>query len=90
MIFSVARIIAYWSQIGLEPGDMITTGTPSGVALARPEPEKCDLQPGDLVEAEISGINKLTHRVRAASSIRAAEPDCAPVRSGKSVLAAPV
>jgi 2-keto-4-pentenoate hydratase/2-oxohepta-3-ene-1,7-dioic acid hydratase in catechol pathway len=40
MIFSVARIIAYWSQIGLEPGDMITTGILSGVELARPEPEK--------------------------------------------------
>jgi 2-keto-4-pentenoate hydratase/2-oxohepta-3-ene-1,7-dioic acid hydratase in catechol pathway len=66
MIFSVARIIAYWSQIGLEPGDMITTGTPSGVALARPEPEKYYLREGDLVEAEISGIGRLSNRVRAA------------------------
>jgi 2-keto-4-pentenoate hydratase/2-oxohepta-3-ene-1,7-dioic acid hydratase in catechol pathway len=40
MIFSVTCIIADWSQIGLEPGDMITTGILSGVALARPEPEK--------------------------------------------------
>ena len=67
MIFSVARIIAYWSQIGLEPGDMITTGTPSGVALARPEPEKYYLREGDLVEAEISGIGRLSNRVRAES-----------------------
>ncbi len=69
MIFSVARIIAYWSQIGLEPGDMITTGTPSGVALARPDPENYYLKEGDIVQAEISGIGALRNPVRALAAM---------------------
>jgi 2-keto-4-pentenoate hydratase/2-oxohepta-3-ene-1,7-dioic acid hydratase in catechol pathway len=63
MIFSVRRIVAYWSQLGLQPGDLITTGTPSGVALAMPEPEKYYLRPGDLVEAQVSGIGTLVNRM---------------------------
>lgn len=63
MIFSVRRIVSYWSQLGLQPGDMITTGTPSGVALAMPEPEKYYLRPGDIVEAQVSAIGTLVNRV---------------------------
>jgi len=63
MIFTVRQIIAYWSRIGLQPGDIISTGTPSGVALAMPDPEKYYLKPGDVVEAEISGIGRLRNRV---------------------------
>ena len=66
MIFSVRQIVAYWSRIGLHPGDVISTGTPSGVALAMPEPEKYYLKPGDVVEAEIEGIGRLVNRVVAA------------------------
>ena len=66
MIFSVRQIIAYWSRIGLQPGDVISTGTPSGVALAMPEPEKYYLKAGDVVEAEIAGIGRLVNRVTAA------------------------
>lgn len=65
MMSGVARLIAYWSQLGLEPGDMITTGTPSGVALARPEPEKFYLRAGDVVRARIEGIGTLENPVRA-------------------------
>ena len=64
MIFSVRRIVSYWSRIGLQPGDTITTGTPPGVALAMPEPHKHYLKPGELVEAEISGIGTRANRVR--------------------------
>ncbi len=67
MIFPVAQLVSYWSQIGLEPGDMITTGTPSGVALAMPEPERYYLKPGDVVKARIAGIGELVNPVEAES-----------------------
>ncbi len=51
MIFSVARIISHISRFAtLEPGDVITTGTPKGVGA---------LKPGDVVEIEIDGIGVL-------------------------------
>jgi 2-keto-4-pentenoate hydratase/2-oxohepta-3-ene-1,7-dioic acid hydratase in catechol pathway len=55
MVFSVAELIAYISQVmTLEPGDVILTGTPAGVG---------PLQPGDLVEVEIEGIGTLRNPV---------------------------
>ncbi|MES2977722.1 MAG: fumarylacetoacetate hydrolase family protein [Pseudomonadota bacterium] len=63
MIFPIAQLVSYWSQIGLEPGDMITTGTPSGVALARAEPERYYLRNGDIVKACIEGIGELENPV---------------------------
>jgi 2-keto-4-pentenoate hydratase/2-oxohepta-3-ene-1,7-dioic acid hydratase in catechol pathway len=50
--------------ITLEPGDLILTGTPSGVGVFR-EP-KISLVPGDVVEIEIEGIGVLRNEVRAA------------------------
>jgi 2-keto-4-pentenoate hydratase/2-oxohepta-3-ene-1,7-dioic acid hydratase in catechol pathway len=64
MMFPVAKLIAYWSQMGLEPGDIIITGTPSGVALARPEPERYFLRRGQLVTARIESLGELRNRVR--------------------------
>lgn len=62
MIFPVATLISVLSQgMTLEPGDLIMTGTPSGVGFARRPPEY--LQPGDLVEAEIDGIGVLRNVV---------------------------
>ncbi len=56
MIFPVAEIIAYCSQfMTLEPGDIITTGTPPGVGLGQ-KPEPWYLKPGDVVTL---GIEKL-------------------------------
>jgi 2-keto-4-pentenoate hydratase/2-oxohepta-3-ene-1,7-dioic acid hydratase in catechol pathway len=63
MIFSVAKLVSYWSRMGLEPGDIIITGTPSGVALAREEPEKFYLRPGQTVTAWIAGIGELRNVV---------------------------
>jgi 2-keto-4-pentenoate hydratase/2-oxohepta-3-ene-1,7-dioic acid hydratase in catechol pathway len=63
MIFTVRQIVAYWSRIGLQPGDIISTGTPSGVALAMPDPENYYLKNGDVVEAEIGRIGRLVNRV---------------------------
>ncbi|WP_176245129.1 fumarylacetoacetate hydrolase family protein [Oceanibacterium hippocampi] len=64
MIFPVAELISYWSSMGLEPGDILITGTPSGVALAREEPEKYYLRPGQTVTARIEGLGELRNPVR--------------------------
>jgi 2-keto-4-pentenoate hydratase/2-oxohepta-3-ene-1,7-dioic acid hydratase in catechol pathway len=62
MIFSIPRTIAVLSiGMTLEPGDIIATGTPSGVGFARNPPEF--LQPGDVVETEIEGIGILRNTV---------------------------
>jgi 2-keto-4-pentenoate hydratase/2-oxohepta-3-ene-1,7-dioic acid hydratase in catechol pathway len=56
MIFTVAQIIAYLSQfMTLQPGDIITTGTPPGVGMGQ-KPEAWYLKAGDVVEL---GIEKL-------------------------------
>lgn len=70
MIFSVAQIVSYWSQLGLAPGDVFTTGTPSGVALAMPEPSRYYLKPGDVVRATIERIGTLENTVVAEQSTR--------------------
>ena len=62
MIFGVARLVAVLSLgMTLEPGDLLMTGTPSGVGFARKPPEY--LQPGDVVEAEIDKIGLLRNVV---------------------------
>jgi 2-keto-4-pentenoate hydratase/2-oxohepta-3-ene-1,7-dioic acid hydratase in catechol pathway len=60
MIFSVAEVISYASQImTLEPGDIITTGTPSGVILGMNP--KVWMKPGDEVTVEVEKLGKLTN-----------------------------
>jgi 2,4-didehydro-3-deoxy-L-rhamnonate hydrolase len=60
--FGVARIIAELSRgLTLLPGDVILTGTPSGVGFARTPP--IFLAPGDVVESEIEGIGTLSNVV---------------------------
>ena len=55
LIFDVATLISFCSQyMTLEPGDVISTGTPAGVG---------NLSPGDVVEVEIEGIGVLTNAV---------------------------
>ena len=63
MIFSVARIVAHASQaFTLEAGDVIMTGTPSGVGVWR-DPKRF-LHDGDVVEVEIDGIGTLRNSCR--------------------------
>jgi len=63
MIFSVAQIIAYVSRFAtLEPGDLITTGTPKGVGCFRQPPVY--LTPGDVVRCRIDGIGELVNHTR--------------------------
>ncbi|MEX0803340.1 MAG: fumarylacetoacetate hydrolase family protein [Candidatus Binatia bacterium] len=58
MIFDIPTTIESLSQgLTLEPGDMISTGTPSGVGFARVPP--VFLKPGDKVEGEVEGIGVL-------------------------------
>lgn len=62
MIFPVARCIAILSEVmTLEPGDLIATGTPSGVGYARKPP--LFLAPGMTVEVEVEGIGVLRNSV---------------------------
>jgi 2-keto-4-pentenoate hydratase/2-oxohepta-3-ene-1,7-dioic acid hydratase in catechol pathway len=64
MIFGVRELIAFISRgITLEPGDVITTGTPHGVGFARKPP--IFLKTGDEVAVEIEGIGKLVNPVKA-------------------------
>jgi 2-keto-4-pentenoate hydratase/2-oxohepta-3-ene-1,7-dioic acid hydratase in catechol pathway len=58
MIFGVVEIVRYLSQfMVLEPGDVVNTGTPAGVALGAPEP-KPYLRAGDVVEVEIDRLGR--------------------------------
>jgi 2-keto-4-pentenoate hydratase/2-oxohepta-3-ene-1,7-dioic acid hydratase in catechol pathway len=60
--FSIARTIAVLSQVmTLEPGDIVSTGTPDGVGFARKPPEF--LTDGDVVECEVSGIGRIRNRI---------------------------
>ncbi len=64
MIFSVAAIISFLSSLmTLEPGDIIATGTPSGVGFKRTPP--LFLRAGDVTEVEIEGIGQIRNPVEA-------------------------
>jgi 2-keto-4-pentenoate hydratase/2-oxohepta-3-ene-1,7-dioic acid hydratase in catechol pathway len=66
MIFDIPTIISYLSKgMTLLPGDIIATGTPSGVGFARIPPEF--LKPGDVVECEVEGIGLIRNEVAAVS-----------------------
>ncbi len=62
LIFDIPAILE-WLSLGLTllPGDIIATGTPSGVGFARTPPEY--LQPGDVVECEVEGLGCLRNRI---------------------------
>src|SRR3954464_12037397 len=56
MVFSIPSLLAYISRImTLEPGDLVATGTPSGVG---------PLAPGDVVEVEIPGVSRISNPVQ--------------------------
>jgi acylpyruvate hydrolase len=66
LIFSIPQLVAYLSQVmTLEPGDVVSTGTPSGVGFARKPPRF--LEPGDVVQVEIEGLGTLANPVVAES-----------------------
>ena len=62
LIFGIPDLIAYLSSVfTLEPGDVVSTGTPGGVGFAR-KPPRC-LQPGDEVVVSVQGIGDLRNPV---------------------------
>ena len=62
LIFDIPELIAYLSSVfTLEPGDIISTGTPAGVGFARKPPRF--LKPGDDVVVKIAGIGELRNPV---------------------------
>jgi acylpyruvate hydrolase len=73
MIWSVPQMIAFLSQMTLEPGDVIMTGTPSGVASGYKRAREAEGKPevafdwylndGDLLESEIDGLGTLRNRI---------------------------
>jgi len=64
LIFSVEHLVSYISQFcTLNPGDLIFTGTPSGVGMGRQPPVY--LKPGDVTEVEIERIGVLRNRFEA-------------------------
>jgi 2-keto-4-pentenoate hydratase/2-oxohepta-3-ene-1,7-dioic acid hydratase in catechol pathway len=63
-LFDVATLVEFLSShLTLEPGDVITTGTPAGVGTFRKPPVY--LKPGDEVTVEVEGIGRLTNPVLA-------------------------
>ena len=62
MIFRIEQVLADLSRVmTLEPGDVISTGTPGGIGSARKPPVV--LHDGDVVECEIDGIGALRNPV---------------------------
>jgi 2-keto-4-pentenoate hydratase/2-oxohepta-3-ene-1,7-dioic acid hydratase in catechol pathway len=62
LIFDIPTMVSDITQVAtLEPGDIIATGTPSGVGYARTPPEF--LKPGDVMETEIPGLGLLRNRI---------------------------
>jgi 2-keto-4-pentenoate hydratase/2-oxohepta-3-ene-1,7-dioic acid hydratase in catechol pathway len=62
MLFGVADLICYLSHLhALEPGDIIATGTPAGVAGLHQPPAW--LKPGSTVEVEVEGLGRLTNPI---------------------------
>jgi 2,4-didehydro-3-deoxy-L-rhamnonate hydrolase len=64
LVFGVPTLVSYISQfMTLLPGDVISTGTPAGVAMGHKPPRF--LQPGDVVELGIDGLGSSRQRLRA-------------------------
>jgi 2-keto-4-pentenoate hydratase/2-oxohepta-3-ene-1,7-dioic acid hydratase in catechol pathway len=65
MLFSVAQLISYISRfMTLYPGDIISTGTPAGVGMAR-KPAPLYLKPGDTMRLGVSGLGEQQQSVHA-------------------------
>lgn len=61
-LFDIPALIEWLSRgLTLLPGDIVATGTPSGVGFARTPPEF--LHPGDVVECEIEGIGRIRNQI---------------------------
>jgi ureidoglycolate lyase len=65
MIFGVAYLVSFLSRfMSLQPGDVITTGTPPGVGMGQ-KPSPIYLKPGQQMRLGIAGLGEQHQRVRA-------------------------
>jgi len=90
MLFPVADLIHRWSKaMTLQPGDVIATGTPSGVGYARTPP--LFLKAGDVCEVEVEGVTRLSNPVideEGGPGVRAASPASEPAAAATPSAAA--
>lgn len=64
MVFKVRELVEFFSSMTLEPGDIITSGTPSGVAIYRkPDNAPYLLKPGDRIDSKIETLGRLQNRI---------------------------
>ena len=63
MSVTIPEIVAHYSPLGYSAGDVLSTGTVSGVAGFSPDAASLYLRPGDVIEAEIEGIGVLRNPV---------------------------
>lgn len=63
MSVTIPQLLAKFSPLGYNAGDILTTGTVSGVAAFSADPEAWYLKPGDVMEAEIEKIGVLRNKV---------------------------
>jgi 2-keto-4-pentenoate hydratase/2-oxohepta-3-ene-1,7-dioic acid hydratase in catechol pathway len=74
MRISIPHLVAHHSAQGYSAGDILTTGTISGVAAIQPNPFDFYLRPGDRIEAEIEGVGTLRNHVVAWKEAHDTEP----------------
>jgi 2-keto-4-pentenoate hydratase/2-oxohepta-3-ene-1,7-dioic acid hydratase in catechol pathway len=63
MAVTIPEILAHYSAMGYSPGDVVSTGTVSGVAAFSADPKAWFLKPGDVMECEIEQIGVLRNPV---------------------------
>jgi 2-keto-4-pentenoate hydratase/2-oxohepta-3-ene-1,7-dioic acid hydratase in catechol pathway len=63
MSVTIPEILSHYSALGYSAGDVLSTGTVSGVAGFSPDAASLYLKPGDVMEAEIEGIGVLRNPV---------------------------
>ena len=63
MSVTIPEIIAHYSPMGYSAGDVVSTGTVSGVAAFREDAALYYLKPGDVIECEIENIGVLRNPV---------------------------
>jgi 2-keto-4-pentenoate hydratase/2-oxohepta-3-ene-1,7-dioic acid hydratase in catechol pathway len=63
MSVTIPEIISHYSPMGYSPGDIVSTGTVSGVAGFSDDPMSLYLKPGDVVECEIENVGVLRNQV---------------------------
>src|SRR5260370_41069339 len=63
MLISIPHLVAYHSAQGYSAGDILTTGTISGVAAVQPNPFEFYLQPGHTIEAKLEVLGVLRNHI---------------------------